>query len=179
MSEELEWFSLEELTSRVAQLIWVEQTLSEVMVAWSSAEPAAARAVFYAEAGRHHRWHAEILTTCLPTSEQLVSASEVRAPSEQWSKTALELRALGAEDDSSLRAQALTQEIHPWLDREETALRDIGGPTSAKHLIRWLRFIALDHHDHLDRVTNLVRVSAAEPTRLSDRAALGRMKLTH
>ena len=76
--------SLEELGQRLGSLVWVEQRLFEILGAWSTIEAAPQAAVHFATASRHHGWHAEVLSGCLPTSPQLLEADLVVAPTVGW-----------------------------------------------------------------------------------------------
>lgn len=178
MGDEPEWFTLSELTERLAQLIWVAESMAEIFDGWTTVESRHRNVILFAEASGHHRWHGEILRRCLPTAEQLELEKRIIAPA-HWQPATEAMRTLDAVDDAHIRLLVLAREIYPWLTREVGALLDIASPHSDGHVLRWLRFISIDHDGHRHRIAALLSDFDAESSRLSDRSVLAQVQLRH
>lgn len=140
---------LTELNERLGGLVWVEEKVFELMGAWSDIEPHPRAKVLFATLSRHHGWHCQVLAQCLATSSQLVSAEVVAAPDPAWPAALEKLRGVNNPDGTSLRLLAIERVIDRWLEREITALTTLISPVSAAPMLRWLRFVAMDHdNDH-------------------------------
>jgi len=160
--DQRDWFSLQELTGRLGSVVWVESALADVTEQWSRIEAHAGAAVLFASTSGHHRWHAQIVRDCLPTSPQLQAEQAVRPPTDGW-KNAVEVLASIAEPDAtSTRLRALAKIVDPWLDREVGALVDLARPVSDAAMIRWLRFLSIDHHDDGEAVAQMLAARAGE-----------------
>jgi len=142
-----DWFTLAELTERLGGLVWVEEQLAELLANWASTEEVASAAVFFATTSRHHQWHAQVVRDCLPTSPRLLISQVVRAPTVGWERAIVSLGELSRGNGTVPRLKALAKVIDPWLDREIGALGDVARPVSDAAMMRWLRFVSLDHHD--------------------------------
>ena len=172
-----DWFTFEELAKRLAALVWVEQSLADLFQAWSALDAHSGARILLAQTGRHHAWHAETLNGCLPTSPQLADAATPRAPTQGWADALSILRAVDATDQSPARIAAIVRELDPWLKRETTALLDLARPVADAHLIRWLRFIAIDHHDDGAAMAELLEALQANTISLQDRSLLNQIEL--
>lgn len=172
-----DWFPLVELAGRIAELVWVEQSLAELYEAWSAFEPHSGARILLAQASRHHAWHAEVLTGCLPTSPQLGEQATPRPPTQGWADAITMLRSIDAADQSPARLAAIVRQLDPWLVRETTALLDLARPVADAHLTRWLRFIEIDHHDDGAAMAELLDALQANTISLRDRSLLGQIDL--
>lgn len=172
-----DWFPLEELAGRIAALVWVEQTIADLYESWSALEPHSGARILLARAASHHRWHAEILTQCLPTSPQLAEAATPSAPTAGWADAVTTLQSIDGADQSPARIAAIVREIDPWLVRETTSLLDLARPVADAHLTRWLRFIEIDHHDDGKVMAELLDVLQANTISLADRSLLSGIDL--
>ena len=52
---------------RVGQLVWIESQVFELTGRWSATTPEPAARAFLTTASGHHGWHAELLSTLLPS----------------------------------------------------------------------------------------------------------------
>ena len=123
-----DWFTLAELTERLGGLVWVEEQLSQLLAGWAANEASAPAAIFFATAGGHHAWHAQVVRGCLPTSPRLTEHDVVVAPTIGWTRTITTLGTLTDAGATLPRLKALVKVIDPWLDREIGALVDCGPP---------------------------------------------------
>ena len=167
-----EWFSLVELTSRLGGLVWIEKQLAEVVGTWSGADANPRAQVLFAEASRHHGWHAEIVGGCLPTSEDLNPQAAVRAPTQGWGHAVDQLGNLSDPESTVGRLLALTRVVDPWIARETGALVDLANPVSDRAMTRWFRFVDLDHDVDHDQMVELVNELQADTISLGDRTIL-------
>ena len=142
-----DWFTLAELTERLGGLVWVEEQLAELLASWAMVEASASVAVVFATTSGHHKWHAEVVRQCLPTSPGLREIEVVCAPTAGWENAIATLSALTEVNATLPRLKALVKVIDPWLEREIGALHDLSRPISDAAMMRWLRFVSLDHHD--------------------------------
>jgi len=173
------WFPLIESTGRVAQLIWVERQLGFVLDAWSRSEAHAQSCLMFARNAEHHRWHAEILEGCLPTTPELAAHAAIRPPNDAWESAVAALRSLDGSDRSLVRLLALVREIDPWLSRETGALLALLRPIADGALIRWLRFVVIDHEAHATEGEALLAVLQADQVvQLADRRLIAAINLT-
>jgi len=172
-----DWFPLDELAGRLAELIWVESGVADVFDAWSTKEADAESALAFRAAAGHHRWHAEVLGRCLPTSDQLVERCRPKPPTPGWDAALATMHELVEVDQSSTRLTVATREIGPWLDREYSALFELLRPIADAALLRWLRFIVDDHaKDYAPLVARLAELEG-NTVRLGDRALLDQIDL--
>ncbi len=147
------WFPLVELAGRIGGLIWVEQQLFELLGAWATDETDVASKLLFAETGRHHGWHAQLLTEALPTSPELLDRSLISAPSDGWVSAPSQLRRL---QGAGVRIRALERVLNPWVDREIAALQDLAVPSSDRPSTRLLNIVGFDHRrdqSECERVT--------------------------
>lgn len=172
------WFPFEELAERIAALVWVEQSLADLFEAWSSAEVHSGARILLAQTGRHHAWHAQVLSECLPTSPELADRAMPRRPTQGWADAIALLRSIVDGDQSPVRIAAVVRELDPWLVRETSALLDLARPVADAHLTRWLRFIEIDHHDDATSMAALLDVLQANTVSLHDRSLLSQIDLT-
>ena len=172
-----DWFTLQELAGRLGALVWVEERLHEVLADWSAVDSHAQAAIVFSTTASHHRWHGEVIADCLPTSPQLNEAELVAAPTQGWADAVAAMRGLRAPDATATRLRVLTKVIDPWLDRETAALRELSRPISDAPLLRWLRFVCLDHDDARSTAAALL-ANQTSAVRLDDHVALNEMDLT-
>lgn len=158
-----DWFTLAELTERLGGLVWVEEQMASLLQGWAAVESVAPVAVHFATSGRHHAWHAQVIRECLPTSPRLREVEPERSPTAGWEQAMTMLHNMTDIDATVPRLKALNKVLHPWLDREIGALSDLGRPVSDAPLMRWLRFVSLDHHDDGSAANSLLssRVTSA------------------
>ena len=173
-----DWFPLDELAGRLAELVWVENAVADVFAAWSIHEADAASALAFRVAAGHHRWHGEVLAGCLPTSAQLAEQCRPKPPTAGWEAAIDVLHGLAEPDQSSTRLTVAVRKIEPWLERECSALLQVLRPIADAALLRWLRFIVDDHQrDHAPLSERLVALQG-NTVQLGDRALLERIDLT-
>ena len=170
-----EWFPLEELTNRLAALVWVESQLAELLARWASVDEHPGACILFLQAGRHHEWHAEILRGCLPTSEQL--ATEPHPPTEGWRDAVERLTGVDAPEQTISRLGALVRELDPWLARETDTLFELARPIADAPLLRWLRFIEIDHDDDGRGLAELLDALATNTVSLTDHSMLHEIDL--
>lgn len=143
-----DWFTFDELTTRLAALAWVEQQLADVFDRWVMSTDEAAATVAFGRAGQHHAWHGELLVDALATSPQLDASSRIVAPTPGWAAAVDQLKAL---DSVDVRLTATIRIIDPWLAREVGALRELANLVSDRDHARLLGFVSLDHAaDHAE-----------------------------
>lgn len=173
-----DWFPLAELTARLGGLVWVEQSLSDVMRGWSTCEADPAAVILFGTAARHHQWHAEIVRDCLPTSPALLKPDPIRPPTDGWQRAADLLRELVTPDATATRLRAVVRTLDPWLDREIEALTLLARPVSDAPMQRWLRFVAIDHREDGDAATELLTSRVDEAVQLEDHQLLQQLDLS-
>lgn len=172
-----DWFPLDELSARLAELVWVETAVADVFAAWSTHEADAASALAFRVAAGHHRWHADVLAGCLPTSAQLAETCRPKPPTPGWEAAIDVLHELVAPDQSSARLTVAVRKIEPWLERECSALLELLRPVADAALLRWLRFIVDDHQrDHAPLSARRAALQG-NTVQLGDRALLDRIDL--
>jgi len=163
---------------RLGGLVWVESQLAELYQLWSQIEAHAPAAVFFATAGSHHSWHAEVVGDCLPTSPALGAQNAIQAPTKGWRSAISILGSLTGPDTTTPRLKAINKFIDPWLDREIGALVELARPVSDAPMMRWLRFVSIDHHDDGDAVSAMLAARSGEAVRFDDHVMLGEIDLT-
>ena len=173
-----DWFTLAELTQRIGGLVWVEERLAEVLHAWSAVESHAATAVYLAAAGGHHRWHGEVMRGCLPTSSSLLEPDPIRAPTSGWATAIVTLGEFTDPDATHSRLRSLVRVVDPWLERETGALAELARPISDAPMMRWLRFVRIDHHDDADSAVQLLAATSEDMVRLDDHLAVSNIDLS-
>ena len=171
-----DWFTLAELTERLGGLVWVEEQISQVLTLWAANEATAPTAIFFATAAGHHEWHAQVVRDCLPTSPRLLESEPVVAPTTGWDNTITTLRNLTDADATSARLKTLVKVINPWLDREIGALVDLARPVSDAAMMRWLRFVSIDHHEDNEAATHL---AASQTVRVGDHRLIANLDLAN
>lgn len=157
-----EWFTLAELTERLGGLVWVEEQVASLLAAWAEVDADPAARVHFFTTGRHHRWHAEVLLAGLATSPQLRDPDVVRSPTVGWTRTIDTLSGVRSPDATTARLKAFVKVIDPWLDREIGALVELARPVSDAAMLRWLRFVAIDHADDGDHAELLLAAHASD-----------------
>ncbi|MDB4205961.1 hypothetical protein N9812_02005 [bacterium] len=172
-----DWFTLAELTERLGGLVWVEEQLSQLLTGWAANEASAPAAIFFATAGGHHAWHAQVVRGCLPTSPRLTEHEVVVAPTIGWTRTITTLATLTDAEATLPRLKALVKVIDPWLDREIGALLDLARPISDAAMMRWLRFITIDHHDDGQAAALLTASTASNTTYVDDHRLIAGLEL--
>lgn len=172
------WFTLAELTGRLGALVWVEESLASVLEQWVGCEVEASAAVHFATAGAHHRWHGDVIRRCLPTSPRLDAANMVRPPTAGWEQSVATLASLVDPYAASTRLKALAKVVNPWLDREIGALLDLGRPVSDAAMMRWLRFVTIDHDHDSDATDMLLTSQASKATRFDDHLIVSGLNLS-
>ena len=172
-----DWFTLAELTERLGGLVWVEEQLSQLLAGWAANEASAPAAIFFATAGGHHAWHAQVVRGCLPTSPRLTEHDVVVAPTRGWTRTITTLGTLTDAGATLPRLKALVKVIDPWLDREIGALVDVARPISDAAMMRWLRFITIDHHDDGQAAALLTASTASNTTYVDDHRLIAGLEL--
>ena len=172
-----DWFTLAELTERLGGLVWVEEQLSQLLAGWAANEASAPAAIFFATAGGHHAWHAQVVRGCLPTSPRLTEHEVVVAPTIGWTRTITTLATLTDAEATLPRLKALVKVIDPWLDREIGALVDLARPISDAAMMRWLRFITIDHHDDGQAAALLTASTASNTTYVDDHRLIAGLEL--
>ena len=172
-----DWFTLAELTERLGGLVWVEEQLSQLLAGWAANEASAPAAIFFATAGGHHAWHAQVVRGCLPTSPRLTEHDVVVAPAIGWTRTITTLGTLTDAGATLPRLKALVKVIDPWLDREIGALVDVARPISDAAMMRWLRFITIDHHDDGQAAALLTASTASNTTYVDDHRLIAGLEL--
>jgi hypothetical protein len=172
-----DWFTLAELTERLGGLVWVEEQLSQLLTGWAANEASASAAIFFATAGGHHAWHAEVVRGCLPTSPSLTDHEVVVAPTNGWTRTITTLATLTDAEATLPRLKAVVKVIDPWLDREIGALVDLARPISDAAMMRWLRFVNLDHHDDNQAAALLTASSVSNTTYVDDHRLIAGLEL--
>ncbi|MEM7095195.1 MAG: hypothetical protein AAF567_19510 [Actinomycetota bacterium] len=172
-----DWFPLAELGERLAGLVWVERRIGELLDAWSRIESHAGASIAFAGAAAHHYWHAEILEDCLPTSDALRETTRPRPPTQGWDDAISLLGALTEPDRTAARVAAVVREAYPWLLRETTALLEFCRPIADAHVMRWLRFIEIDHHDDSVALAELLAAVQSNAVDLADRSVLAQIDL--
>ena len=172
-----DWFTLAELTERLGGLVWVEEQLSQLLAGWAANEASAPAAIFFAIAGGHHAWHAQVVRGCLPTSPRLTEHDVVVAPAIGWTRTITTLGTLTDAGATLPRLKALVKVIDPWLDREIGALLDLARPISDAAMMRWLRFITIDHHDDGQAAALLTASTASNTTYVDDHRLIAGLEL--
>ena len=172
-----DWFTLAELTERLGGLVWVEEQLSQLLAGWAANEASAPAAIFFATAGGHHAWRAQVVRGCLPTSPRLTEHDVVVAPAIGWTRTITTLGTLTDAGATLPRLKALVKVIDPWLDREIGALVDVARPISDAAMMRWLRFITIDHHDDGQAAALLTASTASNTTYVDDHRLIAGLEL--
>jgi len=172
-----DWFSFAELADRLGSLVWVEQQLSALLMSWSRVEAEPSAAIAFFTAARHHNWHSEVMAGCLPTSPQLRETELVTAPTPGWEDAMALLSDQQQPTATTMRLGALTKVIHPWLERETSALVSLARPISDAAIMRWLRFIELDHSDDGDSLALLCASVESTTIQLEDRVLLTQLDL--
>ena len=142
-----DWFRLEELATRLAELVWVEERLFELLGRWSTIDANDGARILFATASRHHGWHSEVLRQCLPTSPQLADRSIPRPPTAGWARAIEQLSEVVEADQTVARLLCVARQFDPWVEREFSAIQDLCRPVADAALFRWLRFASIDH-DH-------------------------------
>lgn len=137
-----DWFPLDELTGRLASLVWVERRLGEILGSWVRSTADASLVVAFSRIASHHDWHASLLQEVLATSPELNATDRIVAPTEGWRRAIEQMASL---DDTEARLAAIAQVADPWLRREIGALRDLANPLSDRDHDRMLQFVCLDH----------------------------------
>jgi len=170
-----DWFPLDELTTRLGALTWVEQQLADVLDGWVATTPEAAAAVAFARTSRHHQWHSELLVEVLATSPQLEAHDRIVAPTTGWQRAIDQLRAV---DDTQARLNAVARLIAPWLDREVGAIRDLANPVSDADHDRILGFVSLDHQADHAKIDELSAAYQQRPVDLSQRREIAEIDLS-
>ena len=173
-----EWFTLAELTGRLGALVWVEESLAGVLDQWSRFDVESRAAIYFATAASHHRWHGQTLRTCLPTSPQLDADASVVPPTTGWKTTVEKLVSLREPEATGARLKSLVKVVHPWLDREVGALRDLSRPVSDAAVMRWLRFVAIDHTDDNEAAEQLLAAFASRAVRFDEHQLVNSLDLT-
>lgn len=173
-----DWFTITELASRLGSLVWIEDQLASVLAHWSAIESHAPSAVLFAQAGQHHRWHATTIRDCLPTSPQLRETEVEQSPTAGWTAAINTLRGLTDPDATAARLKALTKVVDPWLDREIAALLDVSRPISDAAMMRWLRFVAIDHGADGHAAQQLVAARSLDAVRVDDHLAISELDLS-
>lgn len=173
-----DWFPLAELSERLGGLVWVEQSLSEVLSDWAQCDADPAAVILFGTTARHHRWHAEIIRGCLPTSPALLEVDPVRPPTEGWQRAINSLQGLVAPTSTATRLRAIVRTIDPWLGREIEALTLLARPVSDAAMQRWLRFVSIDHHDDGEAAQAMLEALAGEAVQLDDHQLLQQLDLT-
>lgn len=172
-----DWFPLEELNLRLAQLVWVEEAVAGVLDTWAGIESHAGATRAHAVAAAHHRWHAQVLGELLATSPALDASSAVGPPTPGWSQAIETLIELADPSRTATRLRVLLREINPWLARETGALLDLARPIADAELARWLRFIEIDHHDDGAGLGVMLEALIGNTESLEDRALLASVDL--
>jgi hypothetical protein len=172
-----DWFTLAELTERLGGLVWVEEQLAELLSSWASVEASASVAVVLATASSHHRWHAEVVRGCLPTSPRLREVEVVCAPTAGWENAIATLSALTEVNATLPRLKALVKVIDPWIEREIGALRELSRPISDAAMMRWLRFVSLDHDDDGAATASLLTSQASAAVWVNDHRVVASLDL--
>lgn len=175
--DDSEWFTLAELAQRLGGLVWVEDQLASLLEAWSQCDQHAPAAVAFARASGHHRWHAEVVRSCLPTSPQLLETEMVAAPTKGWQHSMDTLNAIVEADRTAVRVRALHKVLNPWIEREQSALLDLARPVSDAPLIRWLNFVAIDHRHDETAMAELVAQLSSETVRFDDHVVVNDLSL--
>lgn len=114
---------------------------------------------------------------CLPTSPALAEAAKPQPPTPGWEAAIELLQTVVGPDQSAARLTAVVRELDPWLVRETGALLELARPVADAHLIRWLRFVELDHHDDGAAFAELLDAVQANTVNLSDRSLLASIDL--
>lgn len=169
-----DWFPLDELTGRLAGLVWVEQRLAEIFDSWITTTGHAASAVALSRAGKHHDWHAAILGDVLATSPQLAASERIVAPTGGWQRAVDQMLAL---EDIEARLAAIVHVTDPWLQREIDALQDLANPVSDSEHERLLRFVALDHVTDGEEIAALLSAHQTTAVDLQGRRAIAEIDL--
>jgi hypothetical protein len=172
-----DWFTLAELAGRLGSLVWVEEQLAELLRAWSTVEAHAPAAIFFATTGRHHRWHGEIVRSCLPTSPQLLEPEVVQPPTGGWRTSMATLQDLTDPDATAARLKSLAKVIDPWIDREIGVLLELARPVSDAPMMRWLRFVSLDHYDDGAAAEMLLAALVSDAVRFEDHMVVNTLDL--
>jgi len=172
-----EWFPLEELAERVAGLVWVERQLGRLLVGWAAIEEHPGARILMLQAGRHHDWHAEVLSGCLPTSVQLEEVARPSPPTEGWRDAVERLAEVDDPAQTISRLGAVVRELDPWLARESDTLFELARPIADAPLLRWLRFIEIDHDDDGRGMAELLDALAANTVSLTDHSMLHEIDL--
>jgi hypothetical protein len=172
-----DWFTLAELTERLGGLLWVEEQLAELLSSWARVEASASVAVVFAATSGHHRWHAEVVRECLPTSPRLREVEVVSAPTAGWENAIATLSTLTGVNATLPRLKALVKVIDPWVEREIGALVDLSRPVSDAAMMRWLRFVSIDHHDDGAATASLLTSQASAAVSVNDHRVVASLDL--
>lgn len=172
-----DWFTFAELAGRLGSLVWVEKELGELLVTWSKIEAQPSVAVALFATGRHHQWHSELIESCLPTSPQLQEPVLVTPPTPGWAEAIALLNEQIAPSATSARLRSLIKVINPWLERETAALRDLARPISDAAILRWLRFVELDHFDDGSAMAQLLTSVESTTVHMEDHVLLSQLNL--
>jgi len=173
-----DWFTLAELAGRLGSLAWVEDQIADVLTTWSAIESHASSAIFFSTTSAHHRWHAAVIRQCLPTSPQLRAADVEGPPTGGWSASIATLGGLIDPDATAARLKALAKVVDPWLDREVASLLDVARPISDAAMMRWLRFISIDHDEDGQAARELAAARSADAVRFDDHRAVSALDLS-
>lgn len=173
-----DWFPLAELIERLAALVWVEKAMADLLDGWSRIEAHDRACAVFARAAAHHRWHADTIAGIVPTSPRLAEAATPHPPTSQWQAAIASLAELDAPDRTATRLAALVRELNPWLARETAALVDCAQPIADSALVRWLRFIEIDHHDDGSAVAELLNTLATNTVDMRDYELIASIELT-
>lgn len=146
------------LAARVGEMVWLEQRLFEVLGFWSSIEPNAELAVAFAEASRHHGWHASLWDEHRPDAVGLQDDAVVQPPNEGWVSLFEELVRTAQPDRSADRVSAILRVVDPWLRIRDEQISGGLTPLSDRALMRSQRFMAIDHEDSSARLRQILPV---------------------
>jgi len=147
--------TLAALATRLGEMVWLEQRLFEVLGFWSSIEPNAALSVAFAEASRHHGWHASLWEEHLPDAHGLKDVGQIKAPNAGWVALFEELVRTAEPDRSADRVAAILRVVEPWLRIRDEQISGGLAPLSDRALMRAQRFVAMDHEQDNERMRDI------------------------
>ncbi len=75
------------------------------------------------------------------------------------------------------RLKALAKVIDPWLEREIGALQELARPVSDAAMMRWLRFVSIDHHDDGQACALLVSSQSSTTVSVQDHRVIASLDL--
>lgn len=87
------------------------------------------------------------------------------------------LRSLTDPDATDARLKALAKVIDPWIEREIGVLLDLARPISDASMVRWLRFISIDHHEDGEASASLLASRTSSAIRFDDHLLIHEMSL--